>query len=191
MPIRKEILNYVSCIRPFVKDEFKDKYMQMWDDILNLSVVEERIYNPGKQQNTNFNRKLVAEILHFLDSKKIYEAPFNAKVMTEALEHDWEHSVRRELAFDPSDDIKDAITPENRKCVDYLFQAMRELNIVPLDIAMRGGTDGSYISTKGIPTPNYFTGAHNFHSRCEFMPMGAVENSCRTTLKLIELITNG
>ena len=95
-----------------------------------------------------------------------------------------------ELADDYSN-IKDAITPENRKCVDYLFQAMRELNIVPLDIAMRGGTDGSYISTKGIPTPNYFTGAHNFHSRCEFMPMGAVENSCRTTLKLIELITNG
>ena len=95
-----------------------------------------------------------------------------------------------EMADDYSN-IKDAITPENRKCVDYLFQAMRELNIVPLDIAMRGGTDGSYISTKGIPTPNYFTGAHNFHSRCEFMPMGAVENSCRTTLKLIELITNG
>ncbi len=95
-----------------------------------------------------------------------------------------------EMADDYSN-IKDAITPENRKCVDYLFQAMKELNIVPLDIAMRGGTDGSYISTKGIPTPNYFTGAHNFHSRCEFMPMGAVENSCRTTLKLIELITNG
>ena len=95
-----------------------------------------------------------------------------------------------ELADDYSN-IKVAITPENRKCVDYLFQAMKELNIVPLDIAMRGGTDGSYISTKGIPTPNYFTGAHNFHSRCEFMPMGAVENSCRTTLKLIELITNG
>ena len=110
MPIRKEILNYVSCIRPFVKDGLKDKYMQMWDDILNLSVVEERIYNPGKQQNTNFNRKLVAEILHFLDSKKIYKAPFNAKAMAEALEHDWEHSVRRELAVDPSDDIKDAIT---------------------------------------------------------------------------------
>ena len=87
--------------------------------------------------------------------------------------------------------INDAITPENRKCVEYLFRAMESLDIVPLDIAMRGGTDGSFISTKGIPTPNYFTGAHNFHSSCEFMPMGAVENSCRMTLKLIELITNG
>ncbi len=87
--------------------------------------------------------------------------------------------------------INDAITPDKRRCVDYLFRAMKALDIVPLDIAMRGGTDGSFLSAKGIPTPNYFTGAHNFHSRCEFMPMGAVENSCRTTLKLIELITNG
>ncbi len=87
--------------------------------------------------------------------------------------------------------ISDAITPENRKCVDYLFRAMTELGIEIKDIAMRGGTDGSYISTRGIPTPNYFTGAENFHSRCEFLPLGAMENSCRTTLKLIELITEG
>ena len=101
---------------------------------------------------------------------------------------------KAKLSLELEDDysnIKDALTPENHKCVDFLFQAMEALDIVPLDIAMRGGTDGSFISTKGIPTPNYFTGAHNFHSSCEFMPMGAVENSCRMTLKLIELITNG
>ena len=87
--------------------------------------------------------------------------------------------------------INDAITPENRKCVDYLFEAMTELGIEIHDIAMRGGTDGSYISTQGIPTPNYFTGAENFHSRCEFLPLGAMENSLKTTLKLIDLITKG
>lgn len=108
-PIRKEILNYVSCIRPFVKDEFKDKYMQMWEDILNLNVVKEKVYDPGKQKNTNFNRKLVAGILHFLDSQKLYKDPYNAKAMAEALEGDWEHSVRRELAVDPSDEVVAAI----------------------------------------------------------------------------------
>jgi hypothetical protein len=39
----------------------------------------------------------------------VYKAPFNAKAMAEALENDWEHSVRRELAGEPSDEIKDAI----------------------------------------------------------------------------------
>lgn len=107
--IRKEILNYVSCIRPLLKDEWKDKYMQLWEDILNLDVVAEKVYDPGKQKNTNFNRKLVAAILHFLDSRKIYKEAYNATAMANALEGDWEHSVRRELAEDPSDEIKEAI----------------------------------------------------------------------------------
>ncbi len=85
--------------------------------------------------------------------------------------------------------IADALTEDNKKCVDYIFAAMQALDIQPKDMAMRGGTDGSFISTKGIPTPNYFTGAHNFHSNCEFMPMDAVEKSCLLTLKLVELIT--
>ncbi len=83
--------------------------------------------------------------------------------------------------------IADAITEKNKECIDNIFTGMKELGITPKDIAMRGGTDGSFISTKGILTPNYFTGAHNFHSIYEFMPMDAVEKSCQLTLKLIEL----
>ncbi len=87
--------------------------------------------------------------------------------------------------------IYDAVTDDNRKCIDYIYEAMKELGITPKTIAMRGGTDGSFISSKGILTPNYFTGAHNFHATSEFMPMGAVEKSVLMTLKLIELITKG
>ena len=39
--------------------------------------------------------------------------------------------------------IADALTDDNRKCVEYIFEAMKELDIEPKDIAMRGGTDGS------------------------------------------------
>lgn len=85
--------------------------------------------------------------------------------------------------------IADAVTPENRQSIDNLYRALEELQIPAKTIAMRGGTDGSYISTRGILTPNYFTGAHNFHSRCEFLPMGSAEKSCLTTLKLIEIAT--
>lgn len=108
-PIRKEIMNYVSCIRPMVHEEKKDVFMKLWDDILNLPEVEAEVYNPGKQQGTNFNRKLVAGILHQLDSRHFYAKPYNAKAMAEALENDWEHPVRRELAGYPSDGIQEAI----------------------------------------------------------------------------------
>ena len=84
--------------------------------------------------------------------------------------------------------IKDAINEENSKCVDLIYQAMKNLRIQPKTIAMRGGTDGSFLSTKGIPTPNYFTGAHNFHSNFEFLPMKSFEKSCKLTLEIISLI---
>ncbi|MBO5995370.1 MAG: peptidase T [Firmicutes bacterium] len=87
--------------------------------------------------------------------------------------------------------IYDALTEDNKVCIDYIYQALDELGIEPKTKAMRGGTDGSFISTKGIPTPNYFTGALNFHASCEFLPMDAFENSTKLTLKLIELIAKG
>ena len=153
--------------------------------------------HPMSSKNNTVNPILIAhDFMNLLDRGETPEQKYLAKkeylkACTEMMKL---RHPKAKLSLELEDDysnIKDAITPENRKCVDYLFRAMESLDIVPLDIAMRGGTDGSFISTKGIPTPNYFTGAHNFHSSCEFMPMGAVENSCRMTLRLIELITNG
>ena len=83
--------------------------------------------------------------------------------------------------------IADAIKPENSACIDMLRRAMEIEHVTVKDIAMRGGTDGSFISTQGIPTPNYFTGAHNFHSACEFMPMSSWLKSLAVTLRLVEL----
>ncbi|STO72081.1 hypothetical protein [Avibacterium paragallinarum] len=64
---------------------------------------------------------------------------------------------------------------------------MEQINVEPKVIPMRGGTDGAALSVRGITTPNYFTGAHNFHSRFEFLPIPAFVKSCELTLKLIEL----
>ena len=108
-PIRQEIMNLISNIRPLLKDECKTHCMQMWADILSLDAVKAVVYNPGKQHGTNFNRKLIAGILHLLDSKKIYRDPYNATTITKALGYSTEHSVRRELAAYPPGDITNAI----------------------------------------------------------------------------------
>ena len=84
--------------------------------------------------------------------------------------------------------IADAVRDENRICIDHLYRALEIQEIEPKTIAMRGGTDGSFISTKGILTPNYFTGGLNFHSNCEFLPLSAWEKSLDVTLTLIDLI---
>lgn len=121
-------------------------------------------------------------------SKAGYE--HKKEILRAALEMTKMKHPKAEMSIEFTDvygNIYDAVNDDNRKCIDAIYQALDELGIEAKTIAMRGGTDGSFISTKGILTPNYFTGAHNFHSRCEFMPMDAVEKSCRTTLKLMEL----
>ena len=123
-------------------------------------------------------------------SKVLYEArKEQIKNAVEFLKLRHPKAVIKLTMNDTYGNIADAIREDNKKCIDFIYQAMEELEITPKTIAMRGGTDGSFISTKGILTPNYFTGAHNFHSNCEFWPLCAAEKSCRMTLKLIELIT--
>jgi tripeptide aminopeptidase len=66
---------------------------------------------------------------------------------------------------------------DDRRSVDLLFAALDALKIAPKQLPMRGGTDGAALSAKGLPTPNFFTGAYNFHSRFEFLPVPAFEKS--------------
>ncbi len=73
--------------------------------------------------------------------------------------------------------IEDAKTCENAVATTRLREVFADLGIEPLELAMRGGTDGSWLSSRGIFTPNFFTGAHNFHSNCEFLPLSSFEKS--------------
>ena len=73
------------------------------------------------------------------------------------------------------------------RAVALLFQAMDELGIEKKLIPMRGGTDGAVLSARGIPTPNFFTGAYNFHSRYEFLPVPAFERSFQVALEICRL----
>ncbi|GAB48116.1 peptidase T [Mobilicoccus pelagius] len=81
--------------------------------------------------------------------------------------------------------IADALTDENRVAVDHLHKAMATLGVEPRPLAMRGGTDGSWLSQQGILTPNFFTGAHNFHGPAEFLPLSSFEKSHAMVLELV------
>ena len=112
-PIRTEILNYVSRVRPLLTDEAKNTFMKMWEDILTLPEVESKVYKPGKQWGTNFHRDLVANILYYLRHRKIYAVVYkdnyNGAAMCEALEGDRDHAVKHALREDPPVDVRQAI----------------------------------------------------------------------------------
>ena len=76
---------------------------------------------------------------------------------------------------------------EDRRAIDLIFSAFAALEIEPKVIPMRGGTDGAALSAKGLLTPNFFTGAHNFHSRFEFLPITSFVKSYQVAEKLCYL----
>jgi len=80
---------------------------------------------------------------------------------------------------------------DDRRSVDLLMAALSELQIAPKLIPMRGGTDGAALSARGLPTPNFFTGAHNFHSRFEFLPLPAFETSYEVARRICLLAGQG
>ena len=92
-----------------VREEWREKYQALWEEILELPAVSATIYNKGKQQGTTFNRNLVANILHLMAEKKVLALTANATKMAEMLEGDTNASVRAQLGVMPPKEIKESI----------------------------------------------------------------------------------
>jgi tripeptide aminopeptidase len=71
--------------------------------------------------------------------------------------------------------------------VDIAEEAMKQLGIKPIIKAIRGGTDGSQLSYKGLPCPNIFAGGHNFHGRYEFVAAEAIQLATDVVVNIAKL----
>jgi tripeptide aminopeptidase len=73
------------------------------------------------------------------------------------------------------------------RVVDYLWEAAIRAGLEPKWEPIRGGTDGSRLTEKGLPTPNIFTGGHNYHGPTEWLSVHAMEKSVATVLNLAQI----
>ncbi len=73
------------------------------------------------------------------------------------------------------------------RIVDFLKDAIRKTGIEPILKPIRGGTDGARLSEMGIPTPNIFTGGHNYHSKREWTAIPPMIRAVRTICNLTEI----
>jgi len=71
--------------------------------------------------------------------------------------------------------------------VETAKKAMEDLGIEPKINPVRGGTDGARLSYMGLPTPNIFTGGHNFHGKYEYIPLESMEKAVLVIRKIVEL----
>ncbi|MEO7673638.1 MAG: peptidase T [Pyrinomonadaceae bacterium] len=70
---------------------------------------------------------------------------------------------------------------------DYAIEAAKRAGVPSELRPIRGGTDGSRLTAMGLPTPNLFTGGHNFHGKLEFNSRKGLEKSTETLVNLVQI----
>jgi tripeptide aminopeptidase len=73
---------------------------------------------------------------------------------------------------------------ENPRVVDAALEAIRRIGAEPKLAITRGGTDGAVLSSRGLPTPNLFTGGQEYHSLREW---ASVQDMAAAAATIVEL----
>ncbi len=105
-----------------------------------------------------------------------------------------EHTAQQAAAREPRATVKVEVRTQYRNMHRYLEQvphvlgaaeaAMRAEGIEPIRAPIRGGTDGSRLSEMGLPTPNIFTGGHDYHSVREWASVQDMAAAASTVVRL-------
>ncbi|HEX6280209.1 MAG TPA: peptidase T, partial [Pyrinomonadaceae bacterium] len=70
---------------------------------------------------------------------------------------------------------------------DFAIEAAKRAGVTAALRPIRGGTDGSRLTARGLPTPNLYTGGHNFHGKLEFNSRKGLEKSTETLVHLVQV----
>lgn len=83
--------------------------------------------------------------------------------------------------------MKEKVTPVMH-IVDIAEEVMKDMGITPIIKPIRGGTDGSQLSYKGLPCPNIFAGGHNFHGRYEYVPAESIVKASEVIIGIAQKV---
>ena len=71
--------------------------------------------------------------------------------------------------------------------IETARKAVRMAGLEPVEVPVRGGTDGATLSWNGLPCPNLGTGGFNFHGVCECITAERMDRCTEILLNIIKL----
>jgi len=124
----------------------------------------------------DFESKNNQNRMNYLENlKKLYELRYPGL----KIEANFLHQYQNMLTF----------LETEQKAIDLAKKAIELTDLEVKTHSIRGGTDGTKLSEKGIPTPNIFAGGMLVHSRKEYIPTLALQKASEVILNLAELWT--
>lgn len=71
--------------------------------------------------------------------------------------------------------------------VEFAREAVRRAGLEPKSDLIRGGTDGSNLTQRGLPTPNLFVGMHEVHSEREWVTLQDMAKAAEVLVHLAQV----
>lgn len=70
--------------------------------------------------------------------------------------------------------------------IERAKNAMKAAGMNPVEVPVRGGTDGARLSYMGLPCPNLCTGGENYHGRYEYIPVEDMETCVKMLVEILK-----
>ena len=77
---------------------------------------------------------------------------------------------------------------KHHEVLSRLQKAYEAAGVKIIEKPIRGGTDGSRLTEMGIPTPNIFTGGHEFHSRNEWVSLNSMAKAADVLINIVAIL---
>ncbi|MCP4293556.1 MAG: peptidase T [bacterium] len=127
-------------------------------------------------------------LIRDFDADELKPKADNIRQYAEAACEKWNGSSFRMEIKEYYRNMKYDLAKEPR-AMEYALEGVRRVGIEPVQGSIRGGTDGSTLSAKGLPTPNIFTGEMDFHGFGEWICVKDMHLGTQTVLKIMEVWT--
>ncbi len=125
-------------------------------------------------------------IVRDFDSKAEEEKVNNLANIIKEVEKEYPNC---KITFNPNkkySNMKEGLD-ELPQVVEFAKKGLEMSGFKPVESAARGGTDGSSLTLRGLPTPNLGTGGINYHSVREFVSLDTMKKCTENIINIVSL----
>lgn len=136
--------------------------------------------------NGNIEKTTMNFIIRDHSMEKFNERKAHAEKVAKFLNEKYKKDLVKVTIKDSYSNMAEVIK-EHMHLVENAKKAIEMAGAEPKVIPVRGGTDGARLSAMGLPTPNLFTGGHNFHGPYEYIVVESMETAVNSIVNIIKL----
>lgn len=176
----KKMINSLTVAAEFINMLPKDEAPETTKGL-------EGFYHVNDMEGTVAQTKLLM-ILRDFDKDKLMKRVAFVKELCQKLNDKYGREVAVPYFVEQYKNMAEGLKG-HEEILDLCRDAFKDAGVLVRENYVRGGTDGSNLSNRGLPCPNIFTGGLNCHGPYECLPVKALNKAYDVTLALVKRVS--